>query len=130
MELKKKIIMPILLLFLLQFFIVLDIGIKSVRDDTIVINESVQFNEFTNNRIIPFNVNESGFVEIHTLIEVENGDVDISIINPQDEVVYETDEEVKNEKVKKIEVYKGVWKYRIICRDAENGKYTILGKVV
>lgn len=122
--------MPILLLFLLQFFIVLDIGIKSVRDDTIVINESVQFNEFTNNRIIPFNVNESGFVEIHTLIEVENGDVDISIINPQDEVVYETDEEVKNEKVKKIEVYKGVWKYRIICRDAENGKYTILGKVV
>lgn len=125
---KENITKGIVLLIILTFFIATDIGIRVFRDNSILINEKVKFGSFTNDRTLTFNIESTKLITLETNINIEGGEISISIINPNNEVVYENNKSNPEKIIKKLSVYQGIWSYRVKCEDAQNGEYSILCK--
>lgn len=114
-----------MLLIVAYIVIGLDLVIKFSNNESYVINENVQFGSLSSDVTNTFFIPVEETLDIETYIEYEDGLVCISIINPNNEIVYENSQSSTSIDNILLNVWKGEWKYRVRCEDASNGKYSI-----
>ena len=105
--------------------------ICSLQNNTatgIIINEVVSFEEFNNDRTIPFDIEKEGNLNIEAKANVKNGKVSIYIMNPDNEIVFIASGLSFDENVS-LNVYKGLWYYRVLCENTIDGSYSIVGEL-
>lgn len=96
--------------------------------NNIVINEVVCFEEFNNDRVVPFLIKEVGELEVETKVNVQSGNISIYIMDPDYKVIHSISGP-KSEEDKVIDVYKGTWYYRVLCENSLHGSYSIIGEL-
>lgn len=125
MKKKKIILKAVILLVVVYLTIGFDLIVRFSHDDSLVIDENVEFGSFSSDVTNSFIIADDETLDLETYIECEDGMVCISIINPNNEVVYENRNSSSEAERVELTVWKGEWKYRVKCEDASNGKYTI-----
>ena len=118
------------LLALVTLVICVDLIFRFFKDDSILINEAVEFGNYTNDVTRIFLVEKDGILKLETFMEFESGELSISIISPSEEVVYSVNSSLDEPELIELAVSQGEWKYRVESKNATNGKYTIVGKKV
>ena len=128
-----------LFLLVLTIIVIAVSGISIVKsyNNKYVIEENVSFGGFICDTMTPFVITGEKKLVLEFEANFQKGRFGISIISPDNKVIYEKTGNNLSEKVE-LEVYKGIWQYNVKCYDepiekkipAENGKYNIIGKVV
>ncbi|MBZ4669706.1 MAG: hypothetical protein JG769_10 [Oscillospiraceae bacterium] len=93
-----------------------------------VIEENVKFGQYDNDRTVPFQIKNGSKISLTVKTDISKGEFLFSILTPDKKIVYEK-EGINISDKSELEVYEGTWYYRIKCRNAENGSYSVLGKL-